>query len=216
MQPWLKALAVVLTAFLGVSPAIADQHGKGPARTGLEVFGAGLDSLHAAFEQTITGPDGRVESTGEGEVWLARPGRLRWSYEGDFPELIIADGERVWMHDEMLEQVTVKPQSTLAGDSPLTLLTDLAALDERFRTRELGEFDGINLLELVSVSEESEFKRVLLGLSADELRLMVMEDAFGLRTELRFRDIERNPSVSPEQFEFVPPPGVDVVGDTGE
>jgi len=54
---------------------------------------------------------------------------------------------------------------------------------------------------------------VLLGLAGEELRLMVMEDAFGLRTEVRFLDIRRNPELDPKLFTFEPPQGVDVVGD---
>ncbi|NIP19444.1 MAG: outer membrane lipoprotein chaperone LolA, partial [Xanthomonadales bacterium] len=105
--------------------AIGNIHAQepGPARTRLELFSEGLESLHAWFSQTITSQDGRVESEGAGQVWLSRPALFRWVYEGEFPELIVADGERVWLYDEVLEQVTVKPQSDLVDDSPLMLLT---------------------------------------------------------------------------------------------
>ena len=39
-----------------------------------------------------------------------------------------------------------------------------------------------------------------------------MEDAFGLRTEIRFEDVERNPALDGGLFRFEPPPGVDVIG----
>lgn len=204
--------ALLAGAFLSTS-LVAQDHGAG--RAALETFSTDLNTLQAAFNQTVTSPDGRIESRGAGQVWLARPGKFRWVYEGDFPELIVADGRRVWMFDQLLEQVTVKPQASLAGDSPLMLLTDLSGLDERFHVRELGEFEGLNLLELVSTGQESEFERVLLGLDESDLRLMIMEDAFGLRTELRFDEILRNPELGEDLFIFAPPAGVDVVGDTG-
>ena len=53
-------------------------------------------------------------------------------------------------------------------------------------------------------------------LRADELALMIMEDAFGLRTELRFRQIVRNPQIDPALFTFEPPAGVDVIGDLAD
>ncbi len=185
----------------------------GPARERLERFGAGLDTLHASFSQIITGQDGRVESTGHGELWLARPALFHWAYEGEFPELIVADGERIWLYDEVLEQVTVKPQSELLDDSPLMLLTDLSALDERFTVTEAGSYEDMLLLELVSRRPEAEFERVLLGLGEDSIRLMAMEDAFGLRTEIRFEQVERNRVPVDGLFEFDPPEGVDIVGD---
>jgi len=192
-------------------PAAAQD--EAPARASLEAFTDGLDSLHARFYQQVIGTDGVVQDRSEGEVWLQRPQRFRWAYGGDFPELIVADGERVWIYDEALEQVTVKMQSDAAADSPLTLLTDTGQLDRQFEVREAGEASGLQLLELRSRDAEDDFERVLLGMDGPVLRLMVMEDAFGLRTELRFDGIQRNPELDPSLFRFTPPEGVDVIGD---
>ena len=196
-------------------PAAAWQNPAPPgsARAQLDAFSAGLEALHARFDQQVISTDGGVEDRSSGEVWLQRPQRFRWEYGGDFPEVVVADGERIWIYDEALEQVTVEDQS--AGDlaSPLTLLTDPGRLDEQFAVREAGEADGLQLLELRAHSAESDFERILLGLLGDALELLIMEDAFGLRTELRFHDVERNPTVEETRFSFTPPEGVDVVGD---
>lgn len=205
-----------LTAVLVlVSPLAASARDNGPARTALECFNTGLEELHAAFTQTVINPDGSVMESGEGEAWVRRPDRFRWTYHGEFPELIVADGETVWLYDESLEQVTVKPQSGLVDDSPLILLADLSGLDTRFEATELGSDQGIDLLELSAVGNEGEFERVILGLDESGIVLMVLEDAFGIRTELRFTAIERNPGLPDDLFEFEPPPGVDVLGEPG-
>jgi len=209
---FLRIIVLCLLTATAANLAAMDE-ASAPARSQLDRFSAGLEGLHATFEQVVKGPDGQVEDTGRGEVWLARPDLFCWEYQGEFPERIVADGRHVWIYDESLEQVTVKPQSALADDSPLGLLTDPAAIDERFSVRELGENEGLALLELESVTEEAEFERVLLGLTGDELRLMIMEDAFGLRTEIRFTTVQRNPQIEQERFHFEPPAGVDVVGD---
>jgi len=83
----------------------------------------------------------------------------------------------------------------------------------QFDVRELGDDSGLDLLELQARNPESQFERVLLGLDDDKVLLMAMEDAFGLRTEIRFKDIERNPPLNEELFHFTPPEGVDVIGD---
>ena len=185
----------------------------GPARAQLEAFSNGLQSLQAGFDQIVLGSDGAIRDESAGRLWLQRPGKFRWEYGGDFPELLVADGSHVWIYDEILEQVTVKDQSLLSSDSPLTLLTDLSRLDEQFEVRELGADDGMQLLELQSRSPESEFERVLLGLRDKTLLLMAMEDAFGLRTEIRFRNLQFNPELEPDLFNFEPPPGTDIIGD---
>lgn len=185
----------------------------GPARAQLEQFANELKTLEASFEQKIITTGGLVEDESSGQLWIAHPNRFRWEYGGDFPELVIADGEKVWLYDEMLEQVTIKQQSNLTSDSPLMLLTDLSQLDAQFDVRELGNANGLDLLELKPRDAESQFERILLGLENDSVKLMTMEDAFGLRTEIRFRDIRRNPELGDELFQFTPPDGVDVIGD---
>lgn len=186
---------------------------SGPARTQLERFSDGLESLHAQFEQKVISTDGSVQDGSSGEVWLSRPGLFRWQYGGDFPELVVADGSKIWIYDEMLEQVTVKDQSRATANSPLTLLTDPGQLDEQFEVRELGEDEEVFLLELRARSEETEFERILLGLRDNTLLLMVMEDAFGLRTEVRFNQIRRNPDLRQDLFTFQPPESADIIGD---
>jgi len=182
------------------------------AREQLLRFAEGMNNLQASFEQRVIGTDGEVEDMSEGHVWMSQPDYFRWQYGGDFPELVVADGDQIWIYDEVLEQVTVKPQSEFAADSPLSLLTDISKLDEQFEVREAGDMDGIMLLELRSRSQESEFERVLLGMQDDALKMMTMEDAFGLRTEIHFADLQRNQVLEPELFSFVPPAGVDVIG----
>jgi outer membrane lipoprotein carrier protein len=198
-------------SILAIPPAVTAQ--SGPARAQLERFTEGLESLHARFDQQIINPDGLVEEKSSGQLWITHPNRFRWEYGGDFPELLVADGEKVWLYDEMLEQVTIRQQSSLTADSPLTLLTDLSQLDVQFDVRELGGDSGLELLELRARNPDSQFERVLLGLVDDKVQLMAMEDAFGLRTEIRFKDIKRNPPLNEKLFHFTPPEGTDVIGD---
>ena len=208
-----QLLFSILLALALLIPHPTTEAQSGPARTQLEQFSADLQSLRASFDQLVIGVDGAVEDESTGRLWLSRPQRFRWEYGGDFPELLVADGDHVWIYDEMLEQVTVRDQSGLSSDSPLTLLTDLSHLDEQFEVREVGDDNGMQLLELKARSQEAEFERVLLGLRDDTLLLMAMEDAFGLRTEIRFRDIERNLELDTALFRFDPPPGIDLIGD---
>lgn len=206
----LVALSLALST--AVPPASARNEHRGRAQ--LETLAHGLETLAARFEQRVISADGTVEDRTEGRVWLRHPHFFRWEYGGEFPEVIVADGARVWIHDVALEQVTVKPQSEMAADSPLTLLTDIDRLDEQFEVREAGDYEGMDVLELRPVQAEAEFERVLLGLRGDMLQMMTMEDAFGLRTEIRFFDVERNATLDEALFVFTPPPEADVIGDT--
>ena len=192
------------------TPAWADE--SGPARSELERFANELERFQAEFTQTVKSQDGRVQDQSQGQVWLQSPDKLRWVYTGEFPEVIVADGENIWIYDESLEQVTVKPQSEQTNNTPLMILGDVSQLDEQFQVTELGEYEGMLLLELKSLDTESEFERILLGFTPGSIRMMTMEDAFGQRTEIRFENILMNPPAEPELFMFSPPEGIDVVG----
>jgi outer membrane lipoprotein carrier protein len=210
-------LAMLFCALFAVTLAAQESYlaPPGSAREQLNLFTTGLDTLHARFQQKVISSDGAVEDSSGGEVWMSRPQRFRWEYGGEFPEVVVADGERVWIYDVALEQVTVKDQSAAAADSPLNLLTEPSRLDEQFEVREAGDASGLQLLELRSRDRESGFERILLGLRNGVLALMIMEDAFGLRTEIRFDEIRRNPDLDEALFRFEPPPGVDLLGDPG-
>lgn len=182
------------------------------AREQLEQFSNGLVTLHAGFSQVVVSSDNEVQDQSEGQVWLSRPDLFRWEYGGEFPELVVADGSIIWIYDEMLEQVTVKDQGQAVIDSPLSLLTDPGLLDEQFEVREVGASAETQLLELRSRDQETGFERFLVGMAGDSLVLMIIEDAFGLRTEIRFSSVTRNPEIDPGLFEFSPPDGVDVIG----
>ncbi len=191
---------------------LARADGAGPARSALEAFTEGLDTFQAGFTQTVRSQDGRVQDQASGRLWLKSPDRLRWVYQGDFPETIVADGENIWIYDEALQQVTVKPQSDQAADSPLLILSDISRIDEQFSVTELGDFEDMLLLELKSLDTEAEFERILLGFNDAGVRMMAMEDAFGQRTEIHFDDISKNQPIDPVLFRFEPPADADVVG----
>jgi len=200
---------LVLCSLL-ISTVSAD--GAKSARTELERFTYELKNFQADFSQTVISQDGRIQDRTEGQVWLQTPDKLRWVYAGEFPELIVADGHNIWIYDESLDQVTVKPQSEDAADSPLMLLADVSRLDEQFKVTEVGNMEEMFLLELKSLDPETEFERILLGVDAMGIRMMAMEDAFGQRTEIKFTNTFKNQAVDSQLFTFNPPEGVDLVG----
>lgn len=204
------AVAVDPSLVAEVNPAL--QVKAGPARTLLNQFSGDLSNLQLRFTQVVTAQNGQIQDQTFGHAALQSPDKLNWVYGGDYPETIIADGKAVWIYDEGLEQVTVKPQSASISDTPLLILTDISQLDEQFVVTELGDFEGMKLLEMRSRDAESEFERVLVGLDIEGIKMMVMEDAYSQRTEIRFTDLVKNADIDAALFSFTPPEGVDVVG----
>ncbi|GHD67114.1 outer-membrane lipoprotein carrier protein [Luteimonas padinae] len=205
MRYWLAALALASTlagtAFAG-------------ARDNLDAFSKGLKGLDGSFEQKLYDLDGRLKETSKGRIALSAPRLFRWEYATPYEQLIVADGEKVWVFDPDLDQVTVRPQGPEEQNSPLAALVDPARLERDFNVREGGEADGLSWLLLSPRdAEQASFSSARLGFSGQALVRMEVVDTLGQRTELAFSGWKRNPAFDRATFRFVPPAGVDVVGE---
>lgn len=183
------------------------------ARSQLDAFSKNLRSLCANFEQKVSEANNHTGKTSRGQMALKAPRQFRWDVSEPYKQQIVADGEKVWIYDPDLEQVTVRSQGTEEAHSPLTVLTDLSQLDRDFSTSEQGEHDGLTWLRLKSKDKDPQFEYADLGFDANGLQRMKFEDALGNNTEIRFSNWQRNPKLADGEFKFTPPKGADVVGD---
>lgn len=179
----------------------------------LDAFMADVQSFSAGFEQTLYDDAGEVLQSSAGTVLLQRPGRFAWEYTKPAGQRIVADGERVWLYDPDLEQVTVNRIDERVAGTPLVVLMGTAPLDEAFEVSSLGPSDGIDWVELVPKGEAADFESVYLGLQGDGLSAMELRDSFGQATQIRFSDFVANPAVPDGAFDFQVPDGVDVIGE---
>ncbi len=185
------------------------------ARGRMEAFSADLRAVSTDFSQTVTSANGDVGDSAKGTLALKAPRQFRWEVTTPYQQIIVADGHNVWVYDPDLMQVTVRDQGAAEAQSPLTVLTDLSQLDRDFTTSESGERDGLLWLKLVSRAEEPDFEYAELGFSTDGLDRMLFKDALGNSTEIRFTHWQRNPHFAADEFRFVPPKDVDVIGELG-
>lgn len=178
----------------------------------------GLKGLDGHFVQRVFGSNGALKEESNGRVSLSAPRQFRWEYQKPNVQLIVADGDHVWIYDPDLEQVTVKNQNAEEQQSALTVLIDPGELDRRYLLGDAGSDGGLKWISLKpkKTSEDSQFKQAKLGFSANGLGRMTIEDTLGQRTEIAFTDWQRNPVFTKGLFAFTPPKGVDVVGDPGQ
>lgn len=186
----------------------------GDARDALDRFTSDLRGLEGQFVQQVYDGRGRVKETSSGSVALSAPRLFRWEYVEPYPQLIVADGDKVWVYDPDLEQVTVRPQSAEERNSPLAALIEPGRLGRDYRLEEAGSDDGIAwLMVSPKTADDAGFQSARLGFDAGGLARMEVVDALGQRTEIAFSGWRKNPSFATDTFKFTPPEGVDVVGD---
>jgi outer membrane lipoprotein carrier protein len=179
----------------------------------LTIFLQSVVTFKAQFEQVVLGPKGEVIETAQGQFILERPGKFRWDYLNPYPQEIVADGKRVWFYDVDLEQVTVQPQKEALTDTPATLLSGEMLPDEKYQVTDLVSDDGYAWVELIPKDADSNFQSVRFAFDDQGLRQMIMRDSFDQYTRLIFSEVSENIALDDKTFVFVPPEGVDVVGD---
>lgn len=209
--PWLAPLLAVMLVLVLPSPASSQD--ALAARQQLDHFSDNLVAITGDFRQEVFNTDGSLREESGGSVALEAPHRFRWHYHTPYEQLVVADGSHVWLHDVDLEQVTVRRQADAEAQSPLTVLTDPDSLDERFRVTALPDSDGMAWLRLEPVDPDSGFHHADLALADDKLKRLRMEDTLGGLTVIHFRNWQRNPSLPAGLFRFLPPDGVDLIGD---
>jgi outer membrane lipoprotein carrier protein len=164
------------------------------------------------FEQKVFDKTGKLVQESYGTFAFLRPGRFRWTYVKP-QQVIVGDGERVWIHDADLNQVTVRRVSRVLGATPAALLAGSSDIDQAFELKELGEKDGLEWLEAKPREKEAGFDRMRLGMATSGVAAMELVDHFGQTTLLRFSNVVRNPQIDPGTFHFTPPKGADVLGE---
>lgn len=202
-----KSLIPLLFGMFIALPAQAD------AQARLAAFVNATKSLKANFTQTVTDRAGRKTQESSGTLFFARPGKFRWTYQKPYAQLLVGDGKKLWIHDEDLDQVTVRKMDVAIGDSPAALLAGENDIEKRFNLKDAGNKDGLDWVEAAPKSKEGSFERVRLGFKGENLQAMELKDNFGQTTVLRFTNLERNPTLGSSLFRFTPPKGADVISE---
>jgi outer membrane lipoprotein carrier protein len=206
------SVLALLAPLVAAMPATATVDNAGLAR--LQQLLTNLHTLRADFTQTVLDSDLTVNKESHGTLMIKRPGRFRWDYQAPTQQLIVGDGKRIWMYDKELEQVTVKPMDQTLASSPAMLLTGSGSLQDSFTVQTLGDKGSLFWVELTPRVQDSQFKAVRVGLGDKAVQVMELTDNLGQTTRIEFSHIHVNGPLDDKLFDFRPPPGTDVLGET--
>jgi len=182
-----------------------------PETDALQRFVEKVETLSAKFQQVQKDEKGSVLSASSGTLWLARPGKFRWSYEKPYQQLIVCDGKDLWQHDPDLNQAMVRPAGATLQGTPAQLLTDRAALDSHFRIEGAGAENGAQRVRLVPKAPDSDFKSIELWLKDGAPQRMRFLDPLGGVSEVDFTEVRTNLKLDSGLFRFEPPKGTEVI-----
>ena len=197
-------LGLALAASLAAPLVLAD-----PVET-LRGFVRDVKSGRATFTQTVTSPDGAKKKTSSGSFEFARPNRFRFAYAKPFEQTIVGDGEKVWIYDADLNQVSVRKLGQALGATPAALLAG-GTLERDFDLANLPAQGGLEWAEAKPKARDGAFQAVRVGFRGKDLAALEIIDSFGQKSLLQFSGFAANAAIAPETFRFTAPAGADVI-----
>lgn len=200
----MKKLA--LTALV-LMPALSMSAFANPANN-LNNLLKNTQSMTANFSQT-TKSSGKSQSF-SGVMAVARGNKFRWDTKSPSEQLIVANGNTMWVYDKDLAQVTKQSVNNQMGDAPALLLSgDPAKITSNFAVSQ--PVAGKNYYVLKPKSSSANFKDLSISFNGGKPVMMVLNDNIGQTTTIKFTNISMNKKIPASQFSFTPPKGVDVI-----
>ncbi|MDC0166630.1 outer membrane lipoprotein chaperone LolA [Gammaproteobacteria bacterium] len=177
----------------------------------LSRFFSEVQTLHAAFHQSVLTEDLQSIDESDGELWLSRPGRFRWEYGDPLEQVVVADGQQVWVYDPGLEQAVVRNQDEMLGDTPAGLLAGNADPSLSYLVEVLGKQEGIDWISIFPKSSDAAFAQIQFGFELDTLRMVQMLDPLQQITRIRFWNVNVNLDIPVGKFSLTLPDGTDII-----
>ncbi len=201
---------LILLAGLLFSPWVV----QAAALDQFKAFVAATKSARGEFTQRMVKEEGgklQTSNASTGSFQFARPGKFVWTYKKPYEQILQADGDKLYIYDKDLNQVTIRKLGNAIGSSPAAILFSSNELEKNFNLSEGGTRDGIDWLQAIPKNKDTNFEKIGIGLKDGIPVAMELRDSFGQISLLSFTRFEKNPSLPPTQFRFVMPKGADVL-----
>jgi outer membrane lipoprotein carrier protein len=175
----------------------------------LREFVRDVKTGRADFSQTVTSTDGARKKTSSGQFEFLRPNRFRFEYTKPFQQLIVADGDKVWIYDADLNQASSRRLTQAVGATPAALLAG-GSLDADFVLATQASKDGLEWALATPKVKDGPFQSMRVGFKGKLLTSVEIVDSFGQKSALQFSRFEGNAALEAARFNYTPPAGADV------
>ena len=167
------------------------------------------------FSQTSVLKAMDITDTATGALMVSPPGSMRWLYEAPDPQLIVTNGETLWIHRPDENQVMIGKPPTLFGDGKgAGFLADITKLEENFEVSlldQLADEESV-YLKLIPKKENPDLAKVIIQIdrATATIQTIITYNAFEDETRIELKDVQFGP-LDKGLFTFEPPEGADVV-----
>ena len=195
---------------LVLAPVHADENASTKRLTSLL---SQADTLTGRFSQLSLDASGTQLQETSGELALKRPGQFRWHTDEPMEQLLVSNGEKVWLYDPDLQQVTIQQLDQRLTHTPALLLSgDVSTISENFEVshKEVGDVIDFTLRPK---ARDTLFDSLRLSFRGGVINDMQLIDSVGQRTNILFMGVKLNEPLKSGLFQFEIPEGADVISE---
>jgi len=175
-----------------------------------------LHTLVADFTEIYAGAGaGRTES---GTLWLKKPGKMRWEYRSPREKLFLSDGKEAWFFvpgEQQVRKISMRKLDDLR--SPIAFLLGKTRLEKELTGLSVATdvpplSAGDTVLSGAPLGMADRVSRAVLEITPDHrIARILLDGTDGSVTEYRFSNLEEDENVPDSRFQFIPPPGTEVI-----
>jgi outer membrane lipoprotein carrier protein len=183
------------------------------------------NSGRALFTQVVSSPARADQAprrkTSSGTFEFQKPQQFRFAYQKPFVQTMVSDGQSLWLYDADLNQVTVRKQSQLLGQTPAAFIAssgDLKALQAEFNLKAEPDAEGLQWVNATPKQSEGALQIIRVGLkpatsatTPPVLAVLEIVDGLGQSSRLSFQNFEVNLKLPADTFQFKTPTGAQVI-----
>src|SRR5438445_9307435 len=124
---------LLLGLALAVAPAAAADNALHQALARLQSRYETTRTLTADFRQSVESPTLASPLESHGTLAFEKPNRMRWDYAAPDPQLIVGDGETLWIYQPEDKQVIKAPLAQVfRAQTPVSFLAGLGRVERDF------------------------------------------------------------------------------------
>jgi outer membrane lipoprotein carrier protein len=201
-------------------PAAAKPAAAGPVASVLARMQDRYDKAadyRAKFAQKYTSSATGRERTSSGEVFIKKPGRMRFSYQTPTPSMYLSNGTTFWQYEPEAKQAFKQDLKTSQLPAAVAFLMGKGKLTDEFDVQVADKLPygtpKDHKLHLKPKKTQSAYKAIYFVV--DPVTFLVKEsiliNAQGDINAFTFTDAKVDSKVPDDTFKWAPPPGVRII-----
>lgn len=208
-----RALVVLIAAIAW--PAVAEDGDLSSILKRVERRYNRARTIQVSFEQSYTAP-GRARTTERGELYLRKPGRMRWEYSQPAGKLFLSDGKHIYFYSpstNRAEKSKLKESEDLRA--PLAFLLGKLDFDRDFDRYQYEKSGADTIVTALPKNDRLPYTKVQFTVAPDyQINHLIVTGQDGSLNEFRFGPERINVLLKESFFRFELPPGAQFVDTT--